>query len=70
MCSIYIGVSTAVVISLSWLASSVGMFKSYPRVVGAELDIWLGPPWPAQHTDSQGLPVSPTRREGGTRTPG
>ena len=54
MCSIYAGLTTVIVISVSWLANSVGMFKNFPRVVGAELDTWLSPPWPAQHTDSQG----------------
>ena len=47
-----------VVLSVSWWANSIGMFKRFPVVVGAELDTWLSPPWPSQHNDSQGRPLA------------
>ena len=34
------------------------MFKEPPLVVGAELDIFYPPPWPSEHTDSEGRPLA------------
>ena len=59
MCSsLYVAVASSVVVCASLLATSLVMFKEPPLVVGAELDIFYPPPWPSEHTDSEGRPLA------------
>ena len=59
MCSsLYVAVASSVVVCASLLATSLVMFKEPPLVVGAELDTFYPPPWPSEHTDSEGRPLA------------
>jgi len=52
MCNYYVFLTTSVVLLVSLVLGI--MLESPPLVVGADLDIWQPPQWPAEHTDPQG----------------
>ena len=56
MCNYYVVLTTVVLLAVSVVLNTMLEFPHL--VVGADLDIWHPPPWPAEHTDSEGRALS------------
>ena len=56
MCNSCVLVTTAGALTASVLLGV--MLEFPPLVVGADLDTWIPPAWPAEHTDSDGKPLA------------